>query len=207
MKSLESWSKPHFSIGAMIDNDCEFVNMMAEERGLPKYDSNLFEIPFISLSFRFLCSSPNFVQQIDNLVEPENRMSLVVTPFNLEKLYKTIYKTGVSSVFMLDENVTPYYWGYMTNLVMKDIIYLKATQLFESGIFSHYMKQFYLEDFGPQVLTLQHLEAGFVIICGLLSLSVLAFIIECTPKVIKKMFEMCLVCYIVVKFTKMNKML
>jgi hypothetical protein len=214
MKSLESLSKANFTIGAVVIGDCEFTNIMAKERGLPEYDSNLFEISFISLSFSFLCTQPNYTQQIDYLVDPENRMSLVVTPFILGRLYKTKYKTGVSSVFMLDENVSPYYWGYMTHLVMKDIIFLKASQLVESGILSHQMKTFSLEDFktklseiGPQVLTLQHLAAGFVIICGLLSLSVLAFVIECTPKVIKKMFGICLMCYIVVKFTKMNKML
>jgi hypothetical protein len=218
MKSLESLSKANFTIGTILIDDCKFINIMADERGLPEYDSNLFEISFKCVSFRFQCVvTHNLSQQLNNMADPENRMSTVVSPFNLGKFYKVLYKSGVSSVIMLDENVSPFYWGYQMSLALKDIIFLKASQLVESGILSNYLKKFSLEDFktklsetGPQVLTLQHLAAGFVIICGLLSLSVLAFIIECTPNVIrklKKMFEICLICYIVVKFTKMNKML
>jgi hypothetical protein len=43
-----------------------------------------------------------------------------------------------------------------------------------------------------------------------IGLSVIAFMIECSPKMLrklKKQLEMCLIGYVVVKFTKMNKML
>jgi hypothetical protein len=104
------------------------------------------------------------------------------------------------------------------SLALKNIIYLKAPQLVESGIMHRHMQDAFVQvdkkpkpqAIGPQVLTVQHLSASFIIIFGFLGLSMIVFMAECAPKLmikLKKQFEMCLMCYIVVKFTRMNKML
>jgi hypothetical protein len=113
------------------------------------------------------------------------------------------------------EDLASYYVGFFAIPHLTKLIRLKATQLLESGIFwflyknAHFPRDFTSkpEAIGPQVLTVTHLKAGFVVFCVLLSLSVAAFICECAPKVSRKLFNLCLSCYIVVKFTKMNKML
>jgi hypothetical protein len=66
------------------------------------------------------------------------------------------------------------------------------------------------EKIGPQVLTLQHLGAGFIVICVSLGISVIAFAAECAPMLIRKFkrwFGLSVVLYVVVKFTRMNRML
>jgi hypothetical protein len=116
---------------------------------------------------------------------------------------------------MADDDLSTYHVAFHSRLELKTLIYSKAMQLLESGIFwflyknAHFPRDFTSkpEEIGPQVLTVTHLKAGFVIFCVLLSLSVAAFICECAPKVSRKLFNLCLSCYIVVKFTKMNKML
>jgi hypothetical protein len=98
---------------------------------------------------------------------------------------------------------------------MKKLVHLKATQLLESGIFWHLYKNAYFprdftskpEAIRPQVLSMAHLTAGFVVCSALMSLSIVAFIFEYTPLLSKKLFHLFFGCFIVVKFTRMNKML
>jgi hypothetical protein len=125
------------------------------------------------------------------------------------------YRTGLTSLSEAKEDLGLYHIVFDAITEFKKHVYLKAAQLFESGIFWHLYKNAYFpkdfnskpQEIGPQVLTLTHLKAGFVIIIALLSLSIVAFIYECTPLLSRKLFKLCLSCYIVVKFTKMNKML
>jgi hypothetical protein len=61
------------------------------------------------------------------------------------------------------------------------------------------------EVIGPQVLIRRHLRVSFVIIFGLLAVSVVAFAAECAPRETKKLLNLFLGCYIVMKFTRMKK--
>jgi hypothetical protein len=148
------------------------------------------------------------------LVEPENRLGFFSAPIFLKETYKKKLKAGASSIFEAEGEYSPTYLGLKSHIVLKDIISLKARQFTESGIFPNLFKNLFWDDnkskpepIGPQVLTLRHLGPGFVIITVLLGLCVLVFVVECTPRVSKKLFRACLACYIVVKFTRMNKML
>jgi hypothetical protein len=153
----------------------------------------------------------------DNLVEPENRLAFITIPSKYKMMIRDNYKKGMPSIFEADENLERVYSGFQSHYVMKDIIHLKGSQLVESGIVNRHLKHVIAEELftkpqeiGPQVLTVQHLSVGFIIIFGLLVLSIVVFMLECAPKLLrklKKQFEMCLMCYVVVKFTKINKML
>jgi hypothetical protein len=100
----------------------------------------------------------------------------------------------VLSIFVADEDVSPAWYGFDMNIVLKDIIRLKASQLVESGILSkvlpeicnHELQLTKPGEIGPQVLTLRHLEAGFVVICVFLGVSLIAFVVECTMNKLKK---------------------
>jgi hypothetical protein len=122
------------------------------------------------------------------------------------------------SVFEADEDTLPIFIGYKMHIALKDVVSLKVSQLYESGIIQLKFKEASLESkrlkpgkIGPQVITLTHLKAGFILIFSLLGSSVLIFMVECGPKLVKKLFDWCLFeilpCYMVVKFTRMNKML
>jgi hypothetical protein len=175
---------------------------------------------FSKIHFRINCKPINFTEQnvyqsLNEVVEPENRHAFVTTPFIMNRVYRNSYKSGGWSIFVAKENVAPMYSGFVMHVALKDIITLKATQYHESGILSHALKKHYSleglnpepEPIGAQILTLRHLSLGFIIICGLLMASIVVFMVECTPKVSRKVFELCLKCYIVVKFVRMNKII
>jgi hypothetical protein len=115
-----------------------------------------------------------------------------------------------------DENVAPAYWGYLIMQPhLKDVITLKAGQLQQAGILTRHLSKFEgvdlkPEPIGPQVLTLKHLEAGFVVIFSLLASSVAVFAIEIAPKLARLFWawlRKAIFFYVVDKFTKMNKLM
>jgi uncharacterized membrane protein SirB2 len=129
-------------------------------------------------------------------------------------LYKMTYRYGSSSIFEASEDVSSLYAGYQMHVALKDIVTLKISHIHESGFFLHQARKLLIEQFkfkrqeiGPQVLSLRHLSAGFLVICGFLVISIAAFAAECAPKQLKKLFGTCLSIYIVVKFVRMKKML
>jgi hypothetical protein len=153
---------------------------------------------------------------VDALADPENRIALLTTNMLMKGLLRENYRYGVSSVFVSDENIATIRIGYVIKTPFKDIISLKLSQLQEAGIFlkinSLYMQDFEMkpEAIGPQVLTIQHLGTGFVVIFSLLALSVAVFAVEIAPKLWKKLLswlEKVVFCCVVVKFTGMNKMM
>jgi hypothetical protein len=116
-------------------------------------------------------------------------MAYIAPPLMLKLAFLQIYKRGVSSIFVDDEDISLSWYGFEMNIVLKDIISLKASQLVESGILPKILLKVALDDnlmkpeeIGPQILTLQHLESGFVVICALLGVSAVAFVVECAMK-------------------------
>jgi hypothetical protein len=151
------------------------------------------------------------------VVEPENRLGFITSHLYFTYAHNRNYKNGVSSVFLANDGIAPVHIGFLINVAYKDIITLKASQFVESGIISYWMKKTIYgepptkrDEIGAQVLTLQHLSAGFVVIFALLALSIIAFAAECAPKLLrsmKKWIQRCVMSYVVKKFSGMNNML
>jgi hypothetical protein len=139
----------------------------------------------------------------------------------MDTVYRRTYRSDLSSVTLADEDVSTIQMAFVMHVSLKNIVRLKLSHLHESGVFSWMLKQARLEKFktkleeiGPQVLTLTHLTAGFVVIFVLLAVSVVAFAAECAPILVKKvksqlkkLFDACLSCYVVLKFIRMKRML
>jgi hypothetical protein len=147
-------------------------------------------------------------------LEPENRIGLLYVAMMKKYVHKKKYRSGVSSIFFADENVSPMYFGYYMQPHLNDIITLKAGQLQQSGILTRLLHTYEgnskPEEIGPQVLTLRHLEASFVVIFCLLASSVAVFAVEIAPKLSKKLWtwlRKAVFFYVVVKFAKMNKLM
>jgi hypothetical protein len=150
-----------------------------------------------------------------------NRFALVTTPSMINGIYRMTYRSGSSSITLSDEDVSQMHTAVVMHVSLKDIVRPKLSHLHESGVFSFILKHSKLEKFrtkleeiGPQVLTMTHLKAGFVVIIVLLGVSVVAFAAECAPMLmkkvksqLKKLFDACLSCYVVVKFIRMKRML
>jgi hypothetical protein len=132
---------------------------------------------------------------------------------NLKRAFK-IYRTGTSSIYESEVgNIAPVHFGFEMNVALKDIMNLKISQFHEAGFFSFEKVRNYTEkglrqeDIGPQVLTLQHLKAGFVVICWLWAVSIAVFFAECAAPLLKNIMQMFIMSYAVIKFTIMNKIL
>jgi hypothetical protein len=170
---------------------------------------------FIFLISRLKCYETDI--DLEAFTEPENRLAIVASSKLMKMYHLNTYKTGMSSIVVSDEDVAPLTWGFSMNAPMKDIISLKASQLNEAGILSHDLNNLFFkyphskpEDIGPQVLTLKHLRAGFVVILCLLALSIAVFAVEIVPKLWRKLvawLEKAIFCCIVLKFTIMNKLM
>jgi hypothetical protein len=182
--------------------------------------------------FRINCSYPgkdsNFTEvgesTFENLklvVEPENHLAVIAQQSVRKGVPIWYYRSGSSSVVEAKEDVGVAYVGFMSFGPMKDVVFAKASQLFEAGILgSIYTTELTLAprdidrkipEIGPQVLTLKHLEAGFVIFCAFLVSSIAVFVVECaivvvyaTRKLVKKVFRKSLAGYIIVKFMRGN---
>jgi hypothetical protein len=144
-------------------------------------------------------------------------MALVAPSMFFDFAYRKTYYCGVPSILETNEDMSPYQLGYVMHIALKDIVTLKTSQLLESGNLARNLKtasklesfKMKPQDIGPQVLTLDHLEAGFVVILVCLGLSIVVFAVECAPspcRKLKKLIGMSFACYAVVKFTRMNKM-
>jgi hypothetical protein len=153
----------------------------------------------------------------DYIVEPENRMGFYTAPMILQDTFKSVYRSGWPSIFTADEEFSLTYLGIIMNAPLRDDVTPKASAILESGIFLRNLRNVSLDSFlmkpeeiGPQVLTLEHLSAGFILIFGLLAVSIAVFVAECMPTLLRKLkrlLERLVAGYIVVKFTRMNTML
>jgi hypothetical protein len=175
---------------------------------------------FLFCLSRFKCFDPDEPSPYphDAAVDHENRVALIFTQSLMKIICKNLYRKGVMSLFETDEDTLPLYYGYKMHIALKDIFTEKISRFIETGIITNQLKYYSLENFrskpeeiGPQVLTLTHLRAGFILILVLLGLSFFIFMVECGPMLAIKLFDLWLYLwlprYIVVKFTKMNKML
>jgi hypothetical protein len=124
------------------------------------------------------------------------------------------YRTGMPSLFESKvESIAPARFAIMISLPLKDIMNMIISRFQESGFFSletirnHTENLWKHEEVGPQILTMQHLQAGFVVICGLLILSITVFFAELAIPLLHSIMKMFIMGYSVVKFTMINKIL
>jgi hypothetical protein len=179
-----------------------------------------FALPHSSImsecSSRFNCIYDD-ESPMDIFMEPENRVACLYTSVLFKAHYKSDYRSGVPSIFFAVEDIAPTWWGFNMTTVLKDILTLKVSQLHEAGIIERDMyfelksdTELKPEKIGPQVLTLPHLAAGFVMILFLLLLSIAVFAVEFVPKLWMKLLawlQRAVFCCVVVKFTRMNKLM
>ena len=122
---------------------------------------------------------------LDSVSEPSNRAAVPSLSGVIKELQHKMYRSGTTSMQLLDE---PY------KSIYKGIVFKSWTPLLETfnkmlakmeanGMMAHW-RQFQefsttkLEEIGPQVLTMDHLELGFLACCIPIVLAAIAFIGE-----------------------------
>lgn len=121
------------------------------------------------------------------IAEPANRASAITSKLVLNIIHYRIYRSGFSSLVLLDENVmsscramnfppfSPFYEEFNG----------KVSRMISGGLieywYSNYLglkKAIRVDEIGPEILTMEHLEIGFVICLIPMVLSILVFISE-----------------------------
>jgi hypothetical protein len=211
-------SEANICIYSDYHSDCSFLHYKTDDLGLPRWELDSFledlnEIGFSICRLNCVFKLNDIAERFEPIVEPENHAAWITMASTLKRAFKK-YRTGVSSVLESEVgNIAPVHFGYRMNVALKDILTVKIYQFHESGIFSVEKirniteKRSQQEEIGPQVLTLEHLTAGFVVICVLLSLSILVFFAECSAVLLQNIMKMFIMGYSVIKFTIMNKIL
>jgi hypothetical protein len=166
-----------------------------------------------SRNFESFCKPQKKSREVlERCSEPENRMAFTGERDLLRQLILN-YRRGVSSFHKTGESFKSIYYGFYSDGSLRERSSLIASRLHEAGIISKIHREVYkldwpkqtLPEIGPQVLTLDHLKAGFVICFVLFTTSFVVFGAEFVPKLSRKLFHHLLPAYIVVKFMKSQK--
>lgn len=109
------------------------------------------------------------------------------------------YRSGLTSLHVIDEFVqSTYFCLYLKNFSPFNELLNEIIMNFnDAGIFDYDVKDFLnpkgihrkIEEDGPQVLTMEHLEIGFIICSIPLSLAVIAFFIEIAIPFFRELFS------------------
>jgi hypothetical protein len=150
----------------------------------------------------------------DAFVEPENRMAIIAPHHFPDYIHKFRYSSGTSSIITTYVQISPLYYGYVSFEPLKEIVKLKAARLVDSGILKHTLEKSKSSNPSesnskgyPEVLTLPHLEAGFVIFCVMSGVSIVAFLGECAWVRCKQMAKDVATACVVMKLVKVRSKL
>lgn len=120
------------------------------------------------------------------VAEPANKGILQAPEYMFNEFVIQIHRTGISSLFVLDEIVinVPLAFGFKKFSPFYEVFNDKIGQLLANGIIKDLFKcvtqpePHKSDDIGPQVLTMEHLGLGFVACLIPLVLAAVVFVIE-----------------------------
>lgn len=132
---------------------------------------------------------------LQNAAEPANKFFVAVTAEEFAARNNE-FIFGRSSLILLKENIKTSYscLVYKAESPFKKIFDIKLIQLHESGIIANLTSKIDLienseKEIGPEVLTMEHLEIGFLAWLVPLIISVVCFVFEIGSKLCLKLFS------------------
>lgn len=126
-----------------------------------------------------------------NLIsEPENKMVMILNDSFYHSIHNKLYRSGISSILVLDETVETIFDVFIfpkeAPFRFHESFTRSVGEMADAGLLNYWrathqnpkgIKQ-KIEDIGPQVLTMEHLEIGFQIYVISLIICVSAFVAE-----------------------------
>jgi len=121
------------------------------------------------------------------IAEPENKYALCFTRDDFTRMVNEQYKTGRPSIRLMDQTIAVFHAGMKFNKFSPffEAFNEKIGRMVSSGlikvnslVYSNEKIHTYVPEIGPQVLTLDQLRFGFLIIIACLVLSIVVFILE-----------------------------
>lgn len=174
--------------GKFIDDP--FYNRYEYVFSLKNYCFESFRSRMAEVSYEVICEKlegGNCDIQ-DYLAEPSHKATMLMTPESLSEIYNRRLRSGAGSISLLDETIRTFFRcvAFRPFDPYYEIFNEKIDELISSGIIPHY---FWISGFlrsrgkvseaaGPQVLTMEHLEIGFIICLTPLIVSIAVFLAE-----------------------------
>lgn len=125
---------------------------------------------------------------LEIIVEPTNKATIVLFPGLLFQAFNTEYRSGCSSLIVLDETIrlsfmgiefkpfSPFFEAFTEQIDW--MIAAGLTQLWYSNLINPKNLKRTEEEIGPQILTMEHLAVAFKVCLAPLILSVFVFAVE-----------------------------
>lgn len=152
-------------------------------------------------SFRLNCKpcESNF-DCLDIIAEPSNKGTMILFQEFLSNIHEKLYRSGFSSLSILDENIATLYFGlpFRRFHPFFESLNLKINQMTSAGLVDHWYKNAYdsrrhikkvIEDIGPQVLTMDHVAIGFLVCLIPMTMSVIVCMFEISVLRIRKFVQ------------------
>lgn len=137
----------------------------------------------------------DFMKCIDIVAEPANRGTMFLTQEMINVNEVEYYRSGLFSVTLLDETIVSQKRGFVYKPFSPffETFNEKIDEMLSSGIVEYWNKKLFNpslvkrteEEVGPQVLTMEHLEVGFISCLIFLILSIFVFLLEVFIPLIK----------------------
>lgn len=126
---------------------------------------------------------------LDIVAEPANRGTTLTYPYLLLSINNNKFRSGQSSLTLLEESyvVTGFSLAFWPFSPFFETFNERILDLLSNGIIDHWFGEFenaqgfkrkVTVDIGPQVLTMEHLEIGFIFCLVAATFSVIAFMCE-----------------------------
>lgn len=160
-------------------------------------ENSFFFILLVSLNCaQFNKEHEKVLYLLDVAAEPANKFAIALPVAVLTALTQN-YRSGETSLKVLDETIKAHYHSFIYQLhsPFVHIFDEKLIQMHEAGIIKHLMplskRKTTIEELEPQVLTMDHLEIGFLSCLVPMILSGIAFIAENSMRIIKRVLLRC----------------
>lgn len=111
-------------------------------------------------------------------------------------IHNKFFRSGISSILTLIDKFEFVYYGipFKPFNPFLEIFNFKVAQLFEAGLTEYWIKNFQnpkgfsqkVDKIGPEILTMEHLEVGFLVWLISLTLSIVVFVVEILAKRLNK---------------------
>lgn len=134
---------------------------------------------------------------MDFIAEPANKAGTVATCDSIEVLFNIGFRRGTSSITCLKENLLSLHLGLLFNEFSPfyEQSNAKIGEMISAGLIEFWINSLMdpagrrtkpPEDVGPQILTMEHLEAAFIVCFVPLIASFVAFFIEVSFPIVKR---------------------
>lgn len=133
-------------------------------------------------------------QMLNIVAEPQNKITRFSVPRHLKHI-NADFRSGISSIHFIDKGIAPAIAGvsFRPYHILTSTFKERISRLFEAGFdrfwFQKNRDSISSEETKPEVLTLDHLEIGFISCAVILAIGVAIFVLEIFHQRVKRVYQ------------------